>query len=307
VREPFDLWKVLDDAMGLFSLRAREQGLKLAWQIHPDLPRMVVGDHARLRQIIMNLVGNAIKFTERGEVALEATAESLSGQDLLLHCVVRDTGIGIPENKQAAIFQMFEQVDSSLARRYGGAGLGLAIAARLVGLMGGRIWVESEVGRGSRFHFTARLDLAPAVIAPPEGSLVSSRREAGRKLRVLLAEDSLVNQKLAVALLERDGHAVTVVDNGRKLLAVLEFEKFDLVLADVQMPEMDGLEATAAIRAKEQQSGGHIPIIALTAHALPSHRAQCLNAGMDGYITKPIRRKELFDAIEAVCAAPRRT
>jgi CheY-like chemotaxis protein len=196
---------------------------------------------------------------------------------------------------------MFEQVDSSSTRRHGGAGLGLSIASRLVGLMGGRLWLESEVGCGSHFHFTVHFDL-PAATTVLESELITPVRRQPRssaKLRILLAEDSLVNQKIFVAFLEGEGHAVTVVDNGRKLLAALESEKFDLVLMDIQMPEMDGLEATERIRASERQTGTHIPIIALTAHAFQSDREQCLDAGMDGYLTKPIRAEELFDAIAA--------
>ena len=171
--------------------------------------------------------------------------------------------------------------------------------------MDGRLWVESEVGRGSRFHFTARLGLAAATAASASGSTAPARQQPRRssKLRILLAKDSMVNQRLVAAFLEEQGHAVTAVDNGTKLLAALEARKFDLVLMDVQMPEMDGLEATARIRAMERQTGTHIPIIALTAHALKGDRGQCLEAGMDGYLAKPIRANELFDTIEAVWAA----
>ena len=179
-REAFDLRKCLEDTMKPFTMRARQQDLRLTWNVQRDVPPMVIGDGNRLRQIVMNLVGNALKFTERGEVVLQATPESLSREDVTLHFVVRDTGIGIPADKQAAIFGMFEQVDSSLTRRHGGAGLGLSIASRLVGLMDGRMWVESEVGRGSRFHFTVRLGLAPAASSPESES--TSARAPAREL-----------------------------------------------------------------------------------------------------------------------------
>jgi signal transduction histidine kinase/ActR/RegA family two-component response regulator len=299
--EAFDLWESLADMMKPFLVRAHQQDLELSWTIHPEVPRRVIGDPNRLRQIVMNLLGNAIKFTERGEVVLEVVRESPSDRDLTLHFVVRDTGIGIPTDKQATIFGIFEQADSSLNRRRGGSGLGLAIASRLVDLMQGRLWVESEVGRGSRFHFTVSLGMAPALVAPESESAASAVRESRGpgKLRVLLAEDSLVNQKVIVAFLEEEGHTVTVVNNGKHVLATLASQTFDLVLMDVQMPEMDGLEATARIRGEERQTGGHMPIIALTAHALEGDREKCLEAGMDGYLAKPVRAKELFEAIEA--------
>jgi len=440
----FDLRESLGDTMKSFAIRAHQQGLELACSIHPEVPHMVVGDYNRLRQIVVNLVGNAVKFTETGEVSLEVMLESRAEKDVELHFVVTDTGIGIPAEKQSAVFEMFEQADTSTTRRHGGTGLGLAIASRIVGLMGGRIWVESEIGRGSRFHFLVRLELAdsePAVPLPPEPeslhgmrvlvvddnatnrrilgavlrswqvapTVASSAEEAFSLLReaqqrgepyrlvltdahmpnmdgfmlaeqikqdsavgstvvmmltsgdrredmqrcealgisayllkpikqselleaielalgimtpkadllapvastwrlsslhILLAEDSLVNQKLAVALLEGQGHKVQVVNNGQEAISALQMEKFDMVLMDVQMPEMDGLEATRKIRSSEQHTGVHIPIVAMTAHALIGDRERCLETGMDAYVAKPIRADELFDTIEALFAAP---
>jgi CheY-like chemotaxis protein len=417
----------------------------LACRIHPDAPSVVVGDSRRLRQVIVNLVGNAIKFTEQGEVVLQVERQSQTEGAVVLHCAVADTGIGIPKEKQAAIFEMFEQGDSSITRRHGGSGLGLPIASRLAELMGGRIWVESDVGRGSTFHFTVRLELAegespaaaPAragivggarvlvvddsatsrrileellrawgmapmaasgarqamemlreaqqarkpyhlvltdahmpqtdgyalaqsvkqdpelggaavvmltsgdqpgelarceelgiaahlmkpvkqselldaimaslgVVAPEDGSAEASAAERPsrlRPLRVLLAEDSLLNQKLALAVLRKHGHEVVVANHGREALATLESQDFDLILMDVQMPEMDGLEATRTIRTRERRTGDHIPIIAMTAHALKGDRERCLEAGMDEYVAKPIHAEELFRAIAGVVGA----
>jgi PAS domain S-box-containing protein len=452
-RQPFDLWESLGDTMKSFAIAAAAQGLELACVIHPDVPRMVVGDYGRLRQIVVNLVGNAVKFTRQGEVILEVGLEpplgngapaAEAGRDVVLHFVVSDTGMGIPEDRRSAIFEMFEQADNSMTRRHGGAGLGLSIASRLAGLMQGRIWVQSELGRGSEFHFTVQLGLAAPEIAgavPPEPPrlhgmrvlavddnatnrrlleeilrswsmvpasaagarealvLIARAREAGEPydlvladahmpdvdgfalveqirhdpsldsvvvmmltsgdrpedmtrcdrlgiaayllkpikqselleavelalgmtapadkrspsdesrrrigpLHILLVEDSLINQKLAVALLEGEGHRVTVVHNGRQAIDALDEGRFDLVVMDVQMPEMDGLEATARIRAKQRQHGSRTPILAMTAYALKGDRQRCLEAGMDGYIAKPIRAEELFDAIESLLGGP---
>jgi PAS domain S-box-containing protein len=455
--EKFHLRESLGDTMKSFAIRAHQQGLELACHIHRDVPAWVVGDYHRLRQIVVNLVNNAIKFTQQGEVVLEVAlqddsqhqdgaeirgaAPSTLGPDghIVLHFTVNDTGIGIPLEKQSTIFGMFEQADSSTTRRHGGTGLGLAIASSLIDLMGGQIWVESEVGRGSRFHFTVRLGRAEAepgetadaepvclhgmhvlvvddnatnrrileeVLAswqmPPtcvagaaqaleqlrqaeragqpfplvitdahmpdvdgfmlarqirdergmDGPVIMmltsgdrpndteecdrlgiaayllkpikqselleaielalgilgsrlvpsakvDQRPRGPSLRILLAEDSLVNQQLAVALLQSEGHTVSVANNGCEAVAAAEAGGFDLVLMDLQMPEMDGLEATAMIRAGERQKGGHLPIIAMTAHALKGDRERCLAAGMDGYTSKPIDAEELFAAIES--------
>ena len=300
----FDLRESLVDTMKSFAIRAHQRDLELTCFIHPEVPHLVVGDYNRLRQVVTNLVGNAIKFTDQGEIDLEVTQDCRSQHDVVLHFTVSDTGIGIPREKQATIFEMFEQADSSTSHRHGGTGLGLAIAARLVSLMDGRIWLESEVGRGSRFHFVVRLSLAEG--EPLEPVARKLLRPAAQQpdhvpsLHILLAEDSLVNQKLAVALLEGQGHTVTLAGNGKAAVAATAAQKFDLVLMDVQMPEMDGLEAAAQIRAREQQTGAHLPIIAMTAHALKGDRERCLAAGMDNYVAKPIRAEELFEAIDAI-------
>jgi PAS domain S-box-containing protein len=299
----FDLWENLGETMKPFAIRAQQQGLELACFIHPQVPRMLLGDYNRLRQVVINLLGNAVKFTEKGEVSLEVMRESQAGNDVLLHFIVADTGIGIPAAKQSTIFEMFEQADTSTTRRHGGTGLGLAIAARIIGLMDGRIWVDSEVGRGSRFHFTVRLGLAAGGAAVPAVSPPAVPRRRAANLYVLLAEDSPVNQKLVTALLEEQGHKIRLVNNGREALAAWESEAFDLILMDVQMPEMDGLDAAARIRAKERHSGTHVPIAAMTAYALKGDRERCLEAGMDAYIAKPIRADEFFGTIEALIGA----
>jgi len=422
------------------ALRAHEKGLELICDIHPDVPEKVVADPTRLRQVIINLAGNAVKFTDHGEVVLEVGFEP-QGQDRTpLHFMIRDTGIGISAEKQKTIFEAFSQADASTTRKFGGTGLGLTISSRLVHIMGGRIWVESEPGKGSCFHFTAQVGVPEAAVttesvrraelaglealvvddnlsnrrvlggmlerwgmnptlardgpealralesadrsgkpygllladalmpemdgftlvqqmremvaspsktimmltsARQDGDVARCRelgvaayltkpvaptellksiidvltlktpvveqplsiarrplREARPSLRVLLAEDDKVNQRLVVRLLEKRGHRVTVASNGREALDAVGKQEFDLVLMDVQMPEMDGFEATAAIRSLENNTGTHLPIIAMTAHAMAGDRERCSVAGMDGYLAKPIRAKELFEAVE---------
>jgi PAS domain S-box-containing protein len=443
---PLDLREHLDDTMKTLAFRADRKGIELLCHVRPGVPDVVVADGARLRQVLINLIGNAIKFTEVGEVMVEVEHEALPGDEIVLHFKVSDTGIGVPAEKQAVIFEAFEQADGDTSRRYGGTGLGLAISSRLADLLGGRIWMESQEGRGSTFHFSMRCrgaaeeplplprprpavvrdakvlvvddnatnrqileemlgnwTLRPTVAAGGEDALqllrqaqqeghpyclvvtdnhmpgmngfdlarqikqdsnlgstvimmltsgdqpadVGRCQELGitsfllkpvkqselfdaimltlgittaedeapgapaeqhakrlRPLRVLLAEDSFVNQKLVVTLLEREGHAVTVVGNGRAALAAAASESFDLALMDVQMPDMDGLEATAAIRVRERQIGGHLPIVAMTAHALRGDRERCLEAGMDEYISKPIHVRRLLETIERAVGGP---
>jgi signal transduction histidine kinase/CheY-like chemotaxis protein/ligand-binding sensor domain-containing protein len=439
----FELCDLLEETARSLALRAGQKGLELACDFRPGLPHAVHGDPTRLRQVVLNLLGNALKFTEHGEIVLAAGCEARDDHDCELHFVVRDTGIGIPPEKQKLIFEAFSQADSSTTRRFGGTGLGLAISSRLVQMMGGRIWVESRVGEGSQFHFTARLGVArmpapapsdtvclaglsvlivddnytnrrilaemlerwglrteaaesgPAALAAlgaakehqqpfrlalldvnmPDmdgfmlleaagraGHLVNTTvlmltsggragdaarcRELGgaahltkpvrqqelhaailkalgqasagaarraapdvglerttTPLRILLAEDNPVNQQVALKALQKRGHSVVVVDNGREAVEAIEHSQFDVVLMDVQMPVMDGFEATAAIREREKSTGCRLPIIAMTAHAMRGDEEICLQAGMDGYITKPIRRAKLFETIETLAAA----
>jgi signal transduction histidine kinase/CheY-like chemotaxis protein len=442
----FSLRDNLGDTLKTLAIRAHQKGLELAAHVLPEVPDELVGDPIRLRQIVVNLIGNAIKFTERGEVVVQVAIESQQGDDIALHFAVSDTGIGIPADKQSVIFEAFSQADGSTTRKYGGTGLGLAISTQLVKLMGGRIWVESEVGKGSTFHFithvrpstnlkpktqahrddleglpvlvvddnatncrileevlshwrmkpttaksaataftalkkaheqgqpfalvltdyimpeTDGFGLAEQIQEDPDlrqtrvimisstghGNVAARCREMGlaghltkpvkqselfdvivtalgggtdtverpsapagtsartpsRRLRVLLAEDNPVNQRLVVKLMEKQGHSLVVTGNGKEALAALEREKFDLVLMDVQMPEMGGFEATGRIREQEKSTGGHIPIIAMTAHALKGDRERCLEAGMDTYVSKPVQSRLLFDAIESVQPSP---
>jgi PAS domain S-box-containing protein len=432
----FNLHETVEASVKTMSLRAQQKGVELACEFQPGLPDTVLGDPSRLRQVLMNLMGNAIKFTDSGIVAVKIETTSASGERSLLHFSVSDTGIGIPKEKQQLIFHAFTQADSSLTRKFGGTGLGLAISSQLVQLMGGRIWVESEVGKGSTFHFTVRLEVAakssepasgrrppledlrvlvveqdttsqcsftrmlrawgahpdvvqnassalgslkessngeraynlvllggvpemdtltlarqikrdlqladvPIIVVPPagrrgdaalcrdigvaayisppfsdgelleailrmtgsspaRGTLVTrhSLRDEASGLRILVAEDNRLNQVLMIRLLEKQGHVVAVANNGREALAVLEKERVDVILMDVQMPEMDGLETTQAIRSNERDSGEHVPIIALTAHALKGDHERCLAAGMDAYLAKPIKSSELTDLLK---------
>jgi signal transduction histidine kinase/DNA-binding response OmpR family regulator len=447
----FRLRDCLWEATKTLALRAHEKELELTLCVHPDVPDHLLGDPTRLRQIVFNLVGNSIKFTDKGEVSVQVSVASSGADSTTLHFAVVDTGIGIPPEKRGVIFEAFAQADNSTSRRYGGTGLGLTISSRLVAMMGGRMWVESELGQGSTFHFTLKLlraeqaattgaalnpaalqgvaslvvddnatnrrmlnellshwgmkpalaesgtrgieileqtnaagaafplilldrhmpdmdgftfakwvksdprftgaiimmltsggqrgdaslcrdlrisaylvkpiqqtELLEAILTvlghKPESpdhrpALVTrhSLREERRHLRILLAEDNPVNQVVAVRLLERMGHTVMVVANGRDAVLMLEEQEFGLVLMDVQMPEMDGLEATKVIREKEVATHKHIPIIAMTAHAMKGDRERCLAAGMDGYIAKPIRPAELLAGVERFTPRPEPT
>ena len=267
---------------------AVQKQLSLTREIAPDVPDALTGDPLRLRQALMNLVSNAIKFTEHGGVRIGVAVEKLDGQGVMLRCSVHDSGIGIEPEKQRVIFDAFKQADGSSTRLYGGTGLGLTICARLVALMKGRLWVESAPGHGSTFHFTAAFALAAAT-PPPDVP------EPEEPLAILLAEDNIVNQRLALRLLERRGHRVTVANNGREAVDLAASSHFDVILMDIQMPVMDGLEATVQIR----KSNPWIPIIAITANTVEGDRKRCLAAGMNDHTTKPIQPDTLFAAIRA--------
>ncbi len=298
---PFGLRQSVAEALRPIAVVAREKGLHLACSVGDDVPDGLIGDPGRFRQVILNLIGNAIKFTRQGEVVVSVQLQAQSAGSGTLHVAVRDTGIGIPPEKQQIVFEAFAQASASTTRSYGGTGLGLSISKQLVELMGGRIWIESEVGKGATAHFTAQFQLQPAGQAPgsvPAQSLSTS--VAVSPLRILLVEDHPVNQRLARIILEKQGHSVCLAVNGREAVAAAGNGRFDLILMDLQMPEMDGFDATREIRRLEP-AGRRTPILALTAHAMAADRQRCLDAGMDGYISKPVRIDELANAIAAVC------
>jgi signal transduction histidine kinase/DNA-binding response OmpR family regulator len=288
-----------------FSVRARAKGLELAVQIDPQIPEMLVGDPARLRQVLTNLVDNAIKFTERGEIAVEVNGERGDAAEVSLHFSVRDTGTGIPKDKQERIFEAFVQADGSTTRNYGGTGLGLGICKKLVEQMQGKIWVESTPGEGSVLHFTALLPISNATALSREASHAmpeapATGKPALRGLRILIAEDNPVNRAVAVGMLEAEGHTLTLVENGREAVRVYRLERPDLILMDVQMPELDGIGVTREIRAAEERSGHHTPIIAMTAYAMRGDSERCLLAGMDAYLSKPLTKELLLKTVESV-------
>ncbi len=315
----FDLPAIVEDSLDMLAERAQGKGLDLARVIQPDVPRVVTGDPGRLRQVLLNLVGNAIKFTHEGGVVVRV---SRTGGDETgaVRFEVADTGIGIASEAQGRLFQPFSQADTSTTRRYGGTGLGLVICRRLAEAMGGAMGVESEPGRGSTFWFTVAVKAgaeAPApfgTISPSIGALggdhvpptavararpaESTAAGAARSLCILVAEDNAVNQRVAVRMLEKAGHHVDLVSNGREAVEVLGSKPYDLVLMDCLMPQMDGFEATRAIRAAEVGTDRHVPIVALTANAMQRDREECLAAGMDDYLTKPFTKQALTAALE---------
>ena len=319
----FDLKSLISHLMDLLAGKASSRGIKLVFHLENSLPSAFIGDPVRLKQVLFNLIGNAIKFTKEGEVVLsvESCESGRSGLDeeMKLLFKVKDTGIGIPPENRDKIFDAFIQADVSVTRKYGGTGLGLAISSKLVGLMGGSIWVESEVGKGSTFYFTimakkaARRDSCEEQGEPPEeneqmigfleGTKIREEEKiySGQGLNILLAEDHPINQKLIVSLLGKKGHQVTLVNNGEEVMDILSREDFDVVLMDVQMPDMDGLEATRKTRDVSSDVKRHeIPIIALTARAMKEDKEKCIEAGMNDYIPKPLRREELFRALENI-------
>jgi PAS domain S-box-containing protein len=315
--QTFDVRGEIAQTMKMFAAGARPRGLQLTCDVDPAVPQMAGGDPGRLRQVLVNLVGNALKFTERGGVAVRVGVEAIDREAVMLRVSVSDTGIGIPADRLDAIFEPFTQADGAMTRRFGGTGLGLTISARLVELMGGRIWVESPApaaaaegaaagGPGSVFAFTVRLTAvegrtaeAAAPRAVPVGEPRSNAATRGTTAaRILLAEDNPVNQKVALHMLRRRGYDVSVATTGRDAVDLVGRQPFDLVLMDVQMPEMDGFAATAAIREAEATTGGHLTIIAMTAHSMAGDRERCLAAGMDGYLSKPIRSADLYALLD---------
>ncbi len=299
--QPFNLQSCIEASLDLVAACAQEKGLNVEYTVEENTPSIILGDPTRLSQILINLLNNAVKFTENGKVSVSVSSEWLEGDGFEIHFAVKDTGIGIPEDKMSRLFQSFSQIDSSIARKYGGTGLGLTISKRLAEMMHGKMWVESEVGRGSTFHFTIRVEpviSGPIDIAQPE-TLPSSGRQGylDHSLTILLAEDNLVNQIVTKKMLDKLGYRAEVAANGKEVLQALEARDYDVIFMDVQMPEMDGLEATKEIRQRWPESGAKI--IAMTASALKGDREECLAAGMDGYISKPTRMVAIREALEA--------
>ena len=338
---PFSLRRMLDQFTHVLAARANEKGLAFSCRVPEGTPDAVVGDRMRLQQILLNLAGNAIKFTEQGEVevrvqagikGLESGSEDRGSEgsvgpnpvpsvpfpssapqsvipapvpSALLTFSVRDTGIGIPPASLKSLFKPFAQADASMSRRFGGTGLGLSISKSLVEMMGGQIGVESEAGKGSTFHFSLRLPLAEHPPADVEAPLALPTRTCS-PLHILLAEDNPANQKLAAYILQDRGHTVEIAGNGEEAVWLFEQNTYDVVLMDVQMPGMDGLEATAAIR-KRENGGCRVPIIAMTAHAMKDDRDRCLAAGMDSYLSKPVKGRELLGLVESLAEKGTRT
>lgn len=299
---PFNPRQMLDHVSRVLSVRASEKGLRFSCRVPDDTPPAVKGDRVRLQQVLLNLAGNAIKFTEKGEVEITLrvgqaeTGDREPSSTAVLQFTVRDTGIGIPASRLERIFEPFAQADASTTRRFGGTGLGLSISRSIVEMMGGTMRVESEVGKGSRFSFDIRLPLAERLPADFDAPVVVSHATRAQ-LRILLVEDNPANQKLATYILEDRGHLVDIAGDGQEAVYWTEKNHYDVILMDVQMPGMDGLEATAAVRKRE---GGkpRVPIIAMTAHAMKGDRERCLAAGMDGYLSKPVKAQEMIALVE---------
>jgi signal transduction histidine kinase/ActR/RegA family two-component response regulator len=305
---PFSVREKLEPTLRALGARARQRGLQFAYAIESEVPPWLIGDPLRLQQILFNLVGNAIKFTPTGSVSVRIAVAARTGRQVVLHGTVTDTGIGIPPDKREAIFEAFRQADNTRTRRHGGTGLGLTISSRLVQLMGGRIWVESRVGAGSTFHFTACLQIGegPEALASSASlpgmpsNLAFGTSSSGEVLgrRVLVAEDNPVNRVLLDLILQKRQHNVAVVTTGLDAVRLWKESPFDLVLMDVQLPEMDGLEATIQIMEHARATGRQAVIIGLTAHASEEDRARCLEAGMLAYLSKPVHPRDLLDVID---------
>ncbi|MDH3394001.1 MAG: ATP-binding protein, partial [Desulfobulbaceae bacterium] len=316
---PFNLQDVCEFTRKTFTVRAEEKGVQLCFNVAKDVPGNLVGDEYRLRQILINLFGNALKFIESGTVTLNIFKIADENGTASLQFTVTDTGPGIPKDIQERIFDTFTQADSSVSRMHGGTGLGLAICKKITALLGGDIWVESEPGHGASFHFTVSFTVGELVADDVGASESPSALPAqqGQSLNLLLVEDNFINQELARVVLEQEGHQVTTAENGHQALEILTNESFDVVIMDVQMPKMDGITATTLIRQCENETdtffkdkdellrnlnrkicGGHMVIVAMTAHAMAGDREKCLNAGMDEYITKPFVPEDFLAALQ---------
>jgi PAS domain S-box-containing protein len=299
-KEAFELQECLETSMNMVAEVAASKGLSLSYTTEPLVPGQLLGDLTRLRQILVNLLGNAVKFTETGSIQVNVSSFCTSGNEYEIQFMVQDTGIGISEDRMSRLFQSFSQVDASTTRKYGGTGLGLAICKHLAELMGGRIWAESCTGKGSTFYFTIQAEAStePYARRLAEASALPldlSDQQRQKSLRILLAEDNAVNQKVAMRMLKSLGYRADVAANGLEVLRALQSYPYDVVLMDVQMPEMDGLEATRNIR---RIQGRQPHIIAMTAHAMKGDREECLGAGMNDYVSKPVRIEELYAALQ---------
>lgn len=300
----FNLQDILKSVVKGLSVLADKKNIQLDYHIASDVPEIIKGDPVRLRQVLVNIINNAIKFTPEGSVTTSVQVSSKDEKECQLCFAVIDTGIGIPKDKQGLIFEAFTQVDVSTVRNYGGTGLGLTISKHLVQLMNGRIWVESEEGKGSIFNFTASFKLSPKdpqafkeLIKQIDPSSRQITSQDIKHLSILLAEDNIVNQKIAVKMLEKYGWDVCAVGNGQEVLDIIKKNSFDVVLMDVQMPALDGLETTRRIREEEKKTGGHLPIVALTARVMEDDKKKMLEVGMDGFVAKPIEREKLYETI----------
>jgi signal transduction histidine kinase/CheY-like chemotaxis protein len=295
---PLDLRDIARQVVGLFASTSYDKGLTTSVFIDDRLPSKLLGDPVRLRQVLTNLFGNAVKFTHHGEVALTITVDSCNADSCRLTIGVADTGIGIPADKLCSIFDPFSQADSSTTRRYGGTGLGLAICRNLINLMGSELTATSKPNEGTTVRFSIDLLIAPAEPAPSAVPIGVPDSSEWRNRRILIAEDAPVNQTLIATLLTKHGHLITLARDGVEAVAAYEAQNFDLILMDMQMPELDGLAATARIRRMEASNGRRTPIIALTANAYESDRQRCLQAGMDDFIAKPFQAEEFYSIID---------
>ncbi len=302
----FSLSDKIDELITLLSHKAEKQNVVLQSSISPDIPSILIGDADKLMQIMINLVNNGLKFCKDGMVTIKVTTEKMKQDRLTLQFDIIDTGIGIPEEKEKKIFEAFAQADTSHTRKFGGTGLGLTISSQLCRLLGGEIGLSSQENNGSTFWFTACFTLATEEaqdVLTKHGTLVKnelSREVLFKGIRILLAEDEFINMTLAMTLLEQEGMVVKGVANGQKVLEVLVDETYDILLLDMQMPELDGYQTTELIRKQEEETGGHLPIIAMTAHAMEGDRQKCIAAGMDEYISKPINKNAILSTLEKI-------
>ena len=305
--QPFDLHRCVEASLDLVSADANMKGIRTKCEFDDNTPAVILGDPTRLSQILVNLLSNAVKFTEKGVISVSVSSKRLEGENYEVHFAVRDTGIGIPRDKMERLFKSFSQIDSSTTRKYGGTGLGLVISKKLVEMMKGTIWVESEPGLGTTFHFT--INVEKTLHEPIDVNRIDSKSDArlqgnlGHHLSILLAEDNLINQMVTQRMLNKLGCRADIANNGIEVLRALERQSYDVIIMDVLMPEMDGLEATREIR--RRWPGCCPKIIAMTASVLKGDRETCLAAGMDGYISKPTKLAELRSALESNVIAPK--